>query len=145
MRGTPAGGVERNVRVEQEWHVVSGDIQVTTIDLGDVGQGIKVLNLGAVRGMHDRAILQERDAEDFFQRLALREFADRVVEFLAHHEIDFTTILQRPFGQHADMRSDESDLNLRIGFLDLFYQANVAGEARSAGEQHQELVVARRC
>src|SRR5580658_4218364 len=140
--GATTGGVERNVRVKQEWDVVFRHVQITAIDLGHMGQGIEILNLRAVGSMNDRSIVSVRDPQDFFQRLAICELAGRVVELLAHHEIDLRTIFQRPLGQHSDMRSDERNLDLGIRLANLLYQSNITGKAWSAGKQHQELIIA---
>src|ERR1700691_5006835 len=71
----------------------------------------------------------------------MRELVNRVVELLAHHEIDLSAILERPFRQHADVRSDKGNLDLGIDLPDLLDQPNVAGEARSAGKQNEKLVI----
>src|SRR5208282_3216444 len=66
---------------------------------------------------------------------------DGVVEFLAADYIHHFRFHQRLFGQHADVGSDESDLDARVAVFDGFSDADVAGEARSAGEQYEQFVV----
>ncbi len=52
LRWAAAGAVKRNERVQQERHVVARYIEIALVNIGDMGQGIKVLNLRAVWSMN---------------------------------------------------------------------------------------------
>ena len=114
LRRAAARGVERNVGMQQERHVVTRNVEIALVDVGDVRQRIQILNLRRVRIVHDLAILQERNAGNLFQRLALGVVDHGVVKLLAGNEIDRRTIAQRLLRQHADMRPHKSNLDLRI-------------------------------
>ena len=49
LRRTSARGVERDVGVQQERHVVARDIEVALVDFGDVGQSIQIAESAARR------------------------------------------------------------------------------------------------
>src|ERR1019366_2932653 len=90
--------------------------------------------------VHHRAVLQERDALNVVQRLALGKLDDRIIELFAADEINRGTITQRFLRKHGYVRADKRDLNGRVSFLDFLYQLNIAGKAGCTGEQHQELI-----
>ena len=117
LRRASARRVERNKRVEQERHVVAANVQVAPVNVGHVRQSVQILDGRPVGIMHDLAILAIGNAENIFDRLALRVFDDGVVEFLAASYVDYFRFHQRLLGQHADVGSDEGDLDVRIGCL----------------------------
>ncbi len=91
--------------------------------------------------MDDLAILQERHARNFPERLALRIIRDGEIEFLAADKIDLRTVAQRFFRKHADVRTDKRNLDVGIFLLNRPRQTNIAGESGSRREQHKELIV----
>ena len=141
LRRASARRVQRHKRVEQERHVVAADIQVAPVNVGHVRQGVEILDGRPVGIMHDASILAIRNAENVFDRLALRVFHDGVVEFLAAGYVNHFGFHQRLLGQHADVRSDEGDLDVRIAVFDGLGDADIAGKSRRAGEQHEQFVV----
>jgi hypothetical protein len=48
--------------MQQKRNVVAAHIQVALVDIGDVGQGVEILNLRPVGGVRDRTILAVRDS-----------------------------------------------------------------------------------
>jgi hypothetical protein len=56
LRRAAARGVERDVRVQQERHVVAGHVHVALVDLGGPGHRVEVFNLRAVGIVHDLAV-----------------------------------------------------------------------------------------
>ena len=141
LRRAATRRIERHIRVEQEGNCVAAYVQVAPVNVGDVGQRIQVLNLRTVGIVHDLTVLEVRDSENVFQRLALRIFDHGVVEFLAADKIHGRGRAQRLLRQHADMRPDERNLDVRVGVLDRLRQQDVPRESGRAGEQDQELVV----
>ena len=97
LRRAAARGVERDERIQQERHVVPGDVEIALVDVSDVRQRVEILNLRRVRIVDDLAVLQEGNSGNLFQRLAVGEVDDRVVEFLAADEIDHRAIAQTTF------------------------------------------------
>jgi hypothetical protein len=53
LRRAAAGGVERDVGMEQEGHVVLGDVHVALVDLGGPGHRVQVFDLRAVGVVDD--------------------------------------------------------------------------------------------
>jgi hypothetical protein len=106
-----------------------------------VGQGIQILNLRPVGIVDHGSVLAIRHTEDFLERFALRELDHGKIKFLAADEINCAAIFQSAVGKHGDVRTDESDLDARVGGLDLGGQLDVTRKARSAGIEHQEFVV----
>ncbi len=100
------------------------------VNVGDVGQGIEVLNLRPVGIVHDRAVLPVRNSQNLLQRLALRELDHGVIKFLAADEIDGRAIFQRLLRQHGDVRAHKSNLDLRDWRLDGLRQPDIAREIR---------------
>ena len=141
LRRASARRVQGHKGVEQERHVVAADIQVAPVDVGHVRQGVEILDGRTVGIVHHVSILAVRNAEDVFDRLALRVFHDGVVEFLAAGYVNDLCFHQRLLGQHANVGSDESDLDVRIAVFDGLSYADVARESRSACEQHEQFVV----
>src|ERR1700675_4083466 len=127
--------------MQQEGHVVARDVQIALVNVGYVGQGIEILNLRPVGSMHALTMFQIRNAQNFLERLALCILHDRVVEFLASHEIDGWAVAQRLLWQYGYVRPNEANLYARIGVLDRSCQPDVSGETRSTVKQHQECVL----
>src|SRR5262249_34163517 len=108
---------------------------------GYVRQGVQILNLRSVGVVHYTAVLAIRQPENLVQRLAVSVLGDGVVELLPADDVDDAVLLQRFFWQDADVRAYERNLDVRIGVLDRFGEADVAGESGRTGEQDQQLVV----
>ena len=87
-RRAAARGVERNERIQQERDVVAGDVQIALVDLRHPGQLVQIFDHAAFRIVDDAAVLAEADAGQFFERLALGEIGNLIIELAAHHEID---------------------------------------------------------
>ncbi len=84
--------------------------------------------------MHDFAVPQERDPEDFVQWLTLGILDYGVIEFLASYKIDRRAFAQRLLRQDSNVRANKTDLDVWIRFFDCASQANIAREAGCAGE-----------
>src|SRR5215467_3296279 len=93
LRRTSTSRIERNVRMQQEWHVIAPHVQIAMIYIRHMWQGIEILNLWSIGVMNHRAILAVRNAENFLQRLALRELDHRIVKFFAANKINRRAIL----------------------------------------------------
>src|SRR5208337_4363009 len=119
--------------VEQERHVVAADVQVAPVDVGHMRQRVKILDGRPVGIMQSRAVLAVGNAQNVFDGLALRVLDDGVVELLAADDVNDLRVHQRLFGQHADVGSDEGDLDVRIAVFNGLGYADVAREPRSAG------------
>src|SRR5258708_22105122 len=91
--------------------------------------------------MYHVSILAVQNAENVFDRPALRVFDNGVVEFLAAGYVNHFRFHQGLLGQDADMGSDESDLDVRIAVFDGLSDADVARKSRRAREQYEEFVV----
>ena len=141
LRRTAARRVERDERVQQKRHVVAAHVEIALVNIGHVRQRVQVLNLRTVGIMYDAAILAIRKAKNFFQRLAVGVLDNGVVEFLAADHIDDLVLEQRLFRQDAHVRTDKRNLDIRIGVLNRFRQADIAGESGRAREKNQQLVV----
>ena len=141
LRGAAAGGVERDVGVEQERHVVAGDVHVALVDLGGPGHGVEVFDLRAVGVvLDDAAGVLVGDAEDFVERLAVGELDDGEVELAAADEVDDFALVEGAVGVGGDRGADEGDLDGGIGVLDGPREGVVAAPAYGGGEEHEELV-----
>ena len=138
---TAARRVQRNIRVEQEGHVVTPGIQVAIVNIRDVGQSIEILNLRPVGIVDHRSVLAVGDPQNFLQRLALRELDHGMIKFLATDKINRRAIFQGEVGKDGHMRADESDLDPGICVLNFACELDVSGKARSTGIQDQKLVV----
>ena len=141
LRRAAARRVERDVRIQQERHVVPRDVEIALVNVGDVRQRVEILNLRRIGIVNDLAIFQERNAGNLLERLALGVVDDRVVEFLAANEIDRRAIAQRLLRQHADVRPDKRNLDFGIRLLDRLGNADIAGKSGRRGEEHEEFVV----
>ena len=141
LRRAAAGGVERDVGVQQERDVVAGDVHVALVDLGGPGHGVEVFDLRAVRVVLDDAVgVLVADAEDLGQRLAVGELDDGEVELAAADEVDGGALVERAVGVGGDRGADEADLHGGVGALDGFGQSVVAVPADGRGEEDEELV-----
>ncbi len=113
LRRAAARGVKRDVRMQQERHVVARHVHVALVDLGGPGHRIQVFDLRAVGVVDDLAVYLVADAENLVQRLALRELDDGVVELAAADEVERGALVQRAVGvdvvtggpTKADLRS----------------------------------------
>ena len=141
LGGASARGVKRYEGVQQERDVVAADIQVAPVDVGYVRQSVQILDGRTVGIMNDPTVFAVGNAENIFDRLALRVFDDGVVEFLAAGYVDDFRFHQRLLRQHADVGSDEGNLDVRIAVFDRLSDADVAREARRAGEKNEQFVI----
>ena len=133
LRRAAAGGVERDVGVQQERHVVAGDVHVALVDLGGPGHRVEVFDLRAVGIVLDDAVgVLVADAENFVERLAVGELDDGEVELAAADEVDDRALVEGAVGVGGDRRADEGDLDGGIGALDGLGQALVAVPADGA-------------
>src|SRR5581483_10747940 len=68
---TSAGGVQRDIRMQQKRHVVARHIEVSLVNVGYVRQGVEVLNLRRIRIVHGLPVFQIRDSRNLIQRLSV--------------------------------------------------------------------------
>src|SRR6185437_3847861 len=118
---------------KQERHIVAADIEIAMVDIGNVRQGVQLLQLGTIRVVRDGAVLAIGNSKNLVERLAVGEFFGRVVEFLADNEIDRRAIAQALLRQNRDVRADKSNLDLGIDVLNALGEANVAREPGCTG------------
>ncbi len=141
LRRAAARGVERDVGVQQERHVVAGDVHVALVDLGGPGHRVEVFDLRAVGVVLDDAVgVLVADAEDLVQRLAVGKLDGGEVELAAADEVDDVALVQGAVGVGGDRGADEGDLDGGVGLLDGLREGVVAGPAYGRGEEDQELV-----
>jgi len=141
LRRAAAGGVERDVRVQQERHVVAGDVHVALVDLGGPGHGVQILDLRTIGiVLDDAAGVLVGDAEDLIQRLAVGVLDDGEVELAAADEVDDVALVEGAIRVRGDRRPDEGDPDGWIRFLDGLSEGMVAGPADGRGEEDEELV-----
>ena len=141
LRRAAARGVERDVRMQQEGHVVACHVHVALVDLGRPRHCVQVFNLRAVWVVEDLAVLLVADAEDFIQRLALGKLNYGIVELAATDKVEHRALVQSAIRVGGHRRADERNADGRIGFLDRFSQPLVAFPAYRGGKQHKEFVV----
>ena len=84
--------------MQQEGHVVLGDVQVARVDLGRPGHLVELLRgdlrtVGIV--LDDAVVVLVADAEDLVQRLAVGVLDDGEVELAAADEVDGRALVQR--------------------------------------------------
>jgi hypothetical protein len=140
LRRASACRIERDVRVQEERHVVPRNVHIALVDLGRPGHGVEVFHLRTVRIVLDNAVgVLVADAEDLVQRLAFGELDDGVVELTAADEVEDFALVQSAVGVGCHRRSDEADLDGRVGLLDGAGEPVVAGPAYSRGKEHEEL------
>ena len=102
---------------KQKWNIVAPQVEIAMIDIGDVGQGIQILNLRPVRIVHHRAISSEKRFPEYRRAACLARTRHRIVEFFAADEINRSAIFQGPVRKHGHMRTDKRNLNLGINAL----------------------------
>ena len=128
--------------MQQERHVVAGDVHVALVDLGGPGHGVEVFDLRAVGVVLDDAVcVLVADAEDFVEGLAVGVLDDGEVELAAADEVEDFALVESAVGVGGDRRADEGDLDGGVGVLDGSGEAVVAGPAYGGGEEHEELEV----
>ena len=97
LRRASARRIQRDERMQQERHVVLGDVQIAGVDLGGPGHLVELLggDLRAIRIVLDHAVrVLVADAEDLVQRLALGKLDDGEVELAAADEVDGRALVQ---------------------------------------------------
>ena len=87
-----ASGVESQIGMQQEGHVVAMHVEITLVNIGGIGKSVQISNIGAVWIVHCFAILQIGHAEDVRQGFSVGELDGRVIKFTAHDEVDGRTI-----------------------------------------------------
>src|SRR6185312_13390411 len=140
LGGAAAGAVESNVGMEQEWDVVLRDVQVTLVDIGHPGHGIKILDLRPVGIVDDLTVFAVADAEDLIERLSVGELDDGEVELAAANEVDGGTLIESALGVGRDRRTDETNFEVGVGVANHLSCLLVARPAHRAGEDDKELV-----
>ena len=88
LRGAAARGVERDVGMEQEGHVVARHVHVALVNLGGPGHGVEVFHLRAVGVVEDLSVLLVADAEDLVERFALGKLDHGEIEFAAADKVE---------------------------------------------------------
>ena len=130
--------------MQQEGHVVPGDVEVARVDLGGPGHLVELLrrHLRPVGIVPDDSVgVLVTDAEDLVQRLAVGVLDDGEVELAAANEVDGGALVQCLVGRSGDRRPDEGNLDPGVGLLDDLGHLLVALPAHGAGEEDEELVV----
>ena len=69
--------------MQQKRNVVACYVEIALVNVGDVRQRVEILNLRRIGIVDDLAILQERNAGNFRQRLAIGEVDDCVIKLFA--------------------------------------------------------------
>jgi len=126
--------------MEQERHVVAGDVHIALVDLGSPWHGVQVFDLRTVGIVHDLTVRLVADTEDLAERFALGEFDDRVVELAAADEVEGAALVQGLVRGGGHRRPDEGDLDGRIGSLDGLGETLIAFPANGRGEEYEEFV-----
>ena len=95
LRRAAASGVQRDVRIEQEWNVVARHIEIALVNVNHIGQRIEICDVGPVRIVnHFTAGIQIGGSQNFVQRLAVGELHGREVEFATNDEVDGCSLTQ---------------------------------------------------
>ena len=142
LRRAAAGGVERDVGMQQERHVVACDVHVALVDLGGPGHRVEVFDLRAVWiVLDDAARVLVADAENLVQRLAVGVLDDGEVELAAADEVDNCAFVQGAVRVGRDRWPNKRNLDRGIGVLDGLGQPLVARPADGAGEENEEFEV----
>ena len=119
LRGASARGVERDIGVQQEGDVVARHVHIALVNLGGPGHRIQIFELRTIGIVRDDAVgIAVADAENFRQRLAVRIFHHRHIEFAAADEVDRAAFIESAVGRGGNGRSHERDLDGRVGALD---------------------------
>ena len=95
LRRAAARGVKRDVRVQQEGHVVARHVHVALVDLGGPRHRVQVFDLRTVGIVDDLAVLLVADSEDLVQRLALGKLDHGIVELAAADEVEHGALVER--------------------------------------------------
>jgi hypothetical protein len=96
----------------------SRDVEITLVDVGDVGERIQVFNGRRIRVVDGDTILSIRNAQDCFWRAAVGKFHNRIIEFLPTDEVNGWAIFERFLGKHRHMRTNKSNPDIWISLLD---------------------------
>ncbi len=140
LRRAAARGIERDVRMQQERHVVARHVHVALVDLRRPRHGIQVFDLRAVGVVQHLAVLLVADAENLAERFAVGVLHDGIIEFATADEVQRRTLVQCAVGIGGHRRSDERDADRRIRRLDGLGKPLVALPSHRGSEEHKELV-----
>jgi hypothetical protein len=141
LRGAAAGGVERDVGMQQEGDVVLGHVHVALVDFGGPGHGVQVFCLRAVGVVDHFSVELVADAEDLAEGLALGKLNDRVIELAAADEVERRTLVEGFVRRGGDRRADKGDFDGGVGRLDGLGEALIALPADGGGEEDQEVII----
>src|SRR6266704_2945398 len=129
--------------MQQEGNVVTPGIEVATIDIDHVGQGVQVFNRRAVGIVGEAAIIAVRNSKNLGKRFSVCELDRGEVELAAGDKINRRTIFERLLWTHSDMRPDKRNFYIWIRVFNSLRQLAISFEARSAGKQRQKFVILR--
>ncbi len=127
LRRATARGVERDVRVQKERHVVARDVHVARVDLGSPGHRVEVFDLRAIRIVLDDAVgvivsvfvsFFIADAEDLVQGLAVGKLYDGEVELAAADKVEDFAFIQGAVRVRGDRGANKTNLDGGIRLLD---------------------------
>src|SRR5262249_36927784 len=140
-RRTTPSSVKRYVWMQEERHVVSRYVEVALVDWSHPWQLVKILDLWARGIMNYPAIVAIAYSPYVTERFAGGEFGYSVVEFLVSHEIDGFAGIQALLRQRSNVGSHECNLERGFGLFHQLSESYITVKPRSAGEQHDEIVV----
>ncbi len=127
LRRAAARRVERDVRMQQERHVVACHVHVALVDLRRPRHRIQIFHLRAIRIVLDHTLrILVADAEDLVQRLAVGILHNGEVELAPADEVDHFALVQSAVRVRRYRRPDERNLDGRISVLDGLGQPMVA-------------------
>src|SRR5262249_16921571 len=93
QRRAPPGCIERDVGMQEEWHVVLFDLQVALIDLCSKRERIELPRLQRWPGriVCDLAAMQIAGVQNLAYGLTVREVHDRMIKFAANDKVNIWT------------------------------------------------------
>ena len=140
LRRTAARRVQRNVRMQQERHVVARYVHIARIDLCCPRHRVQIFHLRTVRVVLNYAVrILIADAKDLVQRFAICKFHDGKVKLAAANKVEHFALIQRAVGVRRHWRPDKGNLDCGIRFLDRACQRMIARPAHRRGKQHEKL------
>src|ERR1700676_442552 len=138
-----ARSVEGDERIQEKRNIVIFDLQIALVDVCSERERVELgsLQVRALRIVDVFSVFAVAGAGNLFQRLAVSEFCDRVIELAAHHEIDVHAGVKGFVRPDVTVRANEGNFQGGIGFLDFAKQLHVAVEADGGGIENQEFIV----